>query len=433
MGDKVNGMNSLSPTASYSGTRPQLGMAAPNPIGLEAPAVAPQCVLVIDDTASVRELLGDILQAEGYRLEFAASGAAGLGLAAAVEPDVILLDVMMPGMDGFEVCHRLRADPELAGVPVIMITALDDRESRRRAITEMVDEFITKPFDATELRMRIRSLMRLNRYRQIVEQRRQLEETLNGVVHLLAEVLAIADPQAGRFAEQLQQVAGALADTLGPDNASEIKLAALLSNIGEMTLPSRVIAAKRSPSGLSDTERELWSRIPAAGHALLRHIPNFSAVARAVLYQQKRFDGSGFPADAVRGAALPLGACVLKFASDLLELELKGTPRAAALDALRLRLGWYDPRVVGAAELLWAVAPEVARVKQPQRYRFAAVVQDLRQGQILMGDVVTAEGTLLVSAGKALTEAVVERIRNFAHLVGVREPIEIESHLPKAA
>ena len=406
-------------------------MAVPNPITAETPAAARQCVLVIDDNERVRELIGDLLQAEGYRLEFAASGAAGLGLAAAVEPDVILLDVMMPGMDGFEVCHQLRADPELAGVPVIMITALDDNDSRRRAITELVDEFITKPFDGAELRMRIRSLMRLNRYRQMVEQRRQLEQTLNGVVHLLAEVVAIADPQAGRFAEQLQQAAGALATTLAPETVSEIKLAALLASVGEVTLPARVIAARRSTSGLSGPERALWDRIPAAGHALLRHIPNFSPVARTVLYQHKRFDGSGFPVDAVRGVALPLGARVLKFAADLLELEHKGTPRPDALATLRRRPGWYDPRVVGAAELLWAVAPEVSRVKQPQRYRFAAVVQDLRQGQILLGDVVTAEGILLVAAGKALTEAVVERIQNFAQLIGVREPIEVESLLAK--
>ena len=77
------------------------------------------------------------------------------------------------------------------------------------------------------------------------------------------------------------------------------------------------------------------------------------------------------------------------------------------------------------------IAPEVGRVKQPQRYRFSAGVQDLRPGQILMGDVVTTEGTLLVAAGKALTETVVERLRNFAQIVGVREPIEIESRLPK--
>lgn len=426
-------MNSISPSPKLADTGLHPTLAAPNASVAQAPAATPQCVLVIDDNERVRELLESILQAEGYRLEFAASGAAGLGLAAAVEPDVILLDVMMPGMDGFEVCHQLRADPELASVPVIMITALDDSDSRRRAITEMVDEFITKPFDATELRMRIRSLMRLNRYRQMVEQRRQLEQTLDGVVHLLAEVLAIADPAAGRFAERLRQAAGALADTLAPETASEIKLAALLASIGEMTLPARVIAAKRSSSGLSDTERQLWSRIPVAGHALLRHIPNFSGVARNVLYQQKRFDGSGFPEDAVRGEAVPLGARVLKFSHDLLELEAQGTPRPAALEALGRRTGWYDPRVVEAAARLWAVVPDVAQVKQPQRYRFAAVVQDLRQGQILLSDIVTAEGTLLVAAGKSLTEAVVERIRNFAHLVGVREPIEIESHLPKAA
>lgn len=410
----------------------------PNPTGTAPPAAAPsgpqQCVLVIDDTQSVRELLDDVLHAEGYRLEFAASGAAGLGLAAAVEPDVILLDVMMPGMDGFEVCRRLRADPDLGEVPIIMITALDDRESRQHALKEMVDEFITKPFDSAELRMRIRTLMRLNRYRHLVEQRRQIEQTLSGTVQLLTELLTLTDPRAARGAEQLQKTAGALAEALAPEAAADIKLAAMLAGIGQMTLPTRMVEAKRAGHTLSEAEREIWRRVPVTGHALLRHIPNFSGVARAVLYQHKHYDGRGFPEDPVRGEALPLGARVLKFSADLLELEATGVPRVRALDTLCARTGWYDPQVVECALREWVDRVKATdAVKRPQRYSYPAVVNDLREGQILLSDVLTAEGTLLVAAGKALTETVLERIRNFAQLSGVREPIEVESQLPKAA
>lgn len=395
---------------------------------------AQQCVLVIDDTQSVRELLADILHAEGYRLEFAASGPAGLGLAAAVEPDVILLDVMMPGMDGFEVCRQLRGDADLAEVPIIMITALDDRASRVNALQNMVDEYITKPFDAAELKMRIRTLMRLNRYRQLLAQRRQIEQTLSGTVQLLTELLTLTDPRAARGAEQLQKTAGALAELLAPEGAHDIKLAAMLAGIGQMTLPARIVEAKRAGHLLSEAEREIWRRIPVTGHALLQHIPNFSGIAQIVLYQQKRYDGTGYPVDALRGAALPLGARVLKLSADLLELEAMGTPRPCALDTLRARIGWYDPRVLEFALRLWEEqAAANQRLKQPRRYSFPAGVQDLREGQVLLSDVVTAEGTLLVAAGKSITETVLERIRNFARLSGVREPIEVESLLPKAS
>jgi len=128
-------------------------------------------ILIIDDEAAAREAVEALLTASGYNLEIAHNGAQGLERAAELFPDLILLDVMMPEMDGFEVCRRLRADPVLAEVPVVMITALDDRDSRLRGIEAGADDFITKPFDKTELRARVRSICRLNRYRQLLTER----------------------------------------------------------------------------------------------------------------------------------------------------------------------------------------------------------------------------------------------------------------------
>lgn len=132
-------------------------------------------ILVVDDEPLARDTLEGLLVPEGYSVVLAANGPEALARAAEVTPDVILLDVMMPAMNGFEVCSRLRADPQLAEVPIIMVTALDDRASRVRGIEAGADDFVSKPFDSIELRARIRTTVKLNRYRRLLTERAKFE------------------------------------------------------------------------------------------------------------------------------------------------------------------------------------------------------------------------------------------------------------------
>jgi len=131
-------------------------------------------ILIVDDTEANREMLRELLDVQDYQLVEAADGPAALQLAAEIPPDLVLLDVMMPGMNGYEVCRRLRADARLAEVPVILITALDDQASRISGIEAGADDFITKPFNRAELRARVRTITRLNRYRRLTETQEQL-------------------------------------------------------------------------------------------------------------------------------------------------------------------------------------------------------------------------------------------------------------------
>jgi PAS domain S-box-containing protein len=133
-------------------------------------------ILIVDDDPEARALLEALLYREGYKLAFAANGPEALAAVNEFGPDAIILDVMMPGMDGFEVCRRLRADPIRGEVPVLFVTALDDRDSRLRGIESGADDFITKPIDRVELRTRVKTITRLNRYRQLLwERTRRLE------------------------------------------------------------------------------------------------------------------------------------------------------------------------------------------------------------------------------------------------------------------
>jgi len=162
---------------------------------------SPITLLVVDDITTNRELLVMLLESPDCQLLEASNGPEALRLAAAAPPDLILLDVMMPGMDGFEVCRRLRADPQTAEIPVIMVTALDDQTSLLTGLEAGADDFISTPFNSAELRARVTTITRLNRYRRLHEQRAQfqwiVEQAEDGYVHTnAADEIVFANAQA---------------------------------------------------------------------------------------------------------------------------------------------------------------------------------------------------------------------------------------------
>ena len=139
-------------------------------------------ILIVDDDPSARETLTAMLEGQDYQLELATNGPEALQTAERVRPDLILLDVMMPAMDGFEVCRRIRSTPQLAEVPIIILTALDDQASLMAGIEAGADDFLTKPVERRELVARVRTITRLNRYRTLMEQRENLREMAERVV-----------------------------------------------------------------------------------------------------------------------------------------------------------------------------------------------------------------------------------------------------------
>ncbi len=136
-------------------------------------------VLVVDDEPDIRDIFKSALDEEGYRISFADNGKDALDIAVAQTPDLILLDAMMPQMDGFEVCRRLRHDPLTAEIPVIMVTALNDHDSRMRGLSAGADDFISKPFDLDEMQARVRTIIKLDRFRKLVSERTRYEQLIN--------------------------------------------------------------------------------------------------------------------------------------------------------------------------------------------------------------------------------------------------------------
>lgn len=159
-------------------------------------------ILIVDDEMAGREALEGVLFLEGYHLLFAENGKEACQKAAQFLPDLILLDVMMPQMDGYEVCKAMRADPVLKEIPILLITALDDRTSRLRGIESGADDFISKPFDRIELRARVRTITRLNRYRRLLTERARfswvVEQAQDGYVIVDSEDQVVFSNAAAR-------------------------------------------------------------------------------------------------------------------------------------------------------------------------------------------------------------------------------------------
>jgi putative two-component system response regulator len=270
-------------------------------------------ILIVDDNPLGREALGDVLEPEGYIVAFAADGPEALLKASELQPDVVLLDVMMPGMDGYEVCRRLRSDERLAEMPVLMVTALDDRASRLRGIEAGADDFISKPFDRIEMRARMRTITRLNRYRKLREEHIRLEQaydelqqtheaTLSGWVR----ALDLRDKETEGHSERVVELAIRLARAAGieGDDLVHMRRGALLHDIGKLGVPDAILL---KPGSLTYEEWIIMHRHPVYAYEWLSPIPYLRMTVDIPYCHHEKWDGTGYPRG-LQGEQIPLAA-----------------------------------------------------------------------------------------------------------------------------
>ncbi len=374
-------------------------------------------VLIVDDEQILLDTYALVCSTQ-YIADTALDAAAGLAkFEAGNSYAVVLSDMNMPRVSGAAFLAQVRARwPDTVR---IMLTGNRDQATAVAALHQgNVFRFLNKPCSPDALLEAVAAGIR--QYELQVAERELLEKTLNGSVQILSEMLAMAEPALMVRAQKLRERAASLARHLRLENAWEIEIAAMLRTIGSMTIPHEIVLKSRRGLALTASEQQMIQRIPEIGSTLVTRIPRLEGVARIILYQDKNFDGTGFPKDNIRGELIPMGARLLAIVAELLRLEAAGAAPGAALDALGSKTGRYDPKLLQALRAPEAPAGAADASGEP------VLLADLRVGQTLAKDIVTVDGVMLVSSGYSITETLLQKLKNYAASTGLVEPLFIE-------
>ena len=270
-------------------------------------------ILIIDDEPIARATLEALLSGESYVLYFAEDGMEGLSKAITIQPDVILLDVMMPKIDGFEVCRMIRSTYALSEVPILLITALDDRDSRIAGLRAGADDFIAKPFDSIELLARLHGLTRLNRYRQIAEQRRELERlhdelltSYDKTIQGWSQALDLRDKETEGHTLRVTEKTLRLARLVGidGDELKHIWRGALLHDVGKLGIPDSVLLKNDK---LTEDEWKVMRQHPVLAFEWLSSIDYLRSALDIPYCHHEKWDGTGYPRG-LKGEEIPMAA-----------------------------------------------------------------------------------------------------------------------------
>ncbi|MCB0117538.1 MAG: response regulator [Anaerolineales bacterium] len=274
---------------------------------------AKSTILIVDDDAGGRDVLVSILEADGYQLVLAENGFEAIELATAVLPDIILLDVMMPGMDGFETCRRIRREKSIAEVPILFLTALDDRQSLLNGLDAGADDFITKPPDRYELRARLLSITRLNRYRKLHEERLNLEKThqqlldaYDKTIEGWSHAMDLRDKETEGHTQRVTQMTLELAKQFGikDEELVHIRRGALLHDMGKLGIPDSILL---KPDKLTDEEWDKMRQHPKYAYDMLYPIEYLRPALDIPYCHHEKWDGTGYPRG-LSGEDIPLSA-----------------------------------------------------------------------------------------------------------------------------
>ena len=314
-------------------------------------------ILIVDDEPAGRHTLESILEGQGYRLEMAGTGLEALKIAGELLPDVILLDVMMPGMDGFEVCRRIRNDPALAEIPIIMLTALDDRQSLLDGLESGADDYITKPYDRFELRARLLGITRLNRYRKLLDDRVHIEEAhlqllsaYDATIEGWSRAMDLRDKETEGHTQRVTTLTEKLARLAGvsDDDLLNMRRGSLLHDIGKMGVPDSILL---KPDKLTDEEWVIMRQHPRYAFDMIQPIEYLRPALDIPYCHHEKWDGSGYPRG-LKAEEIPLSARIFAII-DVWDAVTSDRPyrlawdKQKALEYIREQNGkHFDPHVV---------------------------------------------------------------------------------------
>jgi cyclic di-GMP phosphodiesterase len=328
-------------------------------------------ILVTDDYEPNLSGMRDLLEAAGYSVDAASSGPQALRAAEAGVHDVILLDVVMPGMSGIEVCRELKQRDTTRLTPVVLVSACQDRDRRLAGLESGADDFLNKPIDPDELLARVRSLLRVRRLTDALESAETLFE-------MLGRLVEARDPYTEGHCERLANYATMLGVDLrlGASDLDLLNRGAFLHDIGKIATPDRVLLKQ---GRLTSEEFAVMKQHPGVGDNLCRGVRSLEGVRPIIRSHHERLDGRGYP-DGLSGKAIPLLAQIVSvvdvfdaLTTDRPYRKALATTAAYAILAEEASAGWCPVKLV---EQFVKVHRATSRKAVPERLGAAALVSE---------------------------------------------------------
>jgi putative two-component system response regulator len=307
-------------------------------------------ILVVDDQAANRELLDELLTTQGLKVIAVPDGPSALLELTRTQVDLVLMDVMMPNLSGFEICDKMKSNPETCLIPVVLITALSEQEDRIEGIKAGADDFLTRPVDRTELLARVRSLLRL-------KQRTDELERAEAVLFTLARSIEGKDPYTHGHCERLSEGSTRLGAHLGlaEEEITALRRAGVVHDIGKVAVPDAILL---KPGKLTEDEWKLMREHSVVGERICAPLKSFRLVLPIIRHHHEKLDGSGYP-DGLRGDAIPMTARILQVVDvyDALTTERPYKRAFSTTDALQtmreeVDKGWWDRHIFDEFEQL---------------------------------------------------------------------------------
>jgi len=360
-------------------------------------------IMIVDDNPDNLKLLEDMLRQQRYEVLSFPRGRLALAAADQEPPDLILLDINMPEMNGYEVCERLKASTRLSEVPVIFLSALNATEDKVKGFQSGGVDYISKPFQFEEVQARVETHLKLRRAQQAEHD--LLERTLSGAVGTLWELVQLTSPALASRCRATRNIVLWITERMEIPDPWQYELAATLCLIGCIAVPDEVFEKAYAGQELSSDEDEIFRAHPERAARLLSNIPRLEVVAEMIQRQQCP------PAKVSVMKPSRLGAHMLHLALELDRRVYRGVASQDALAELR-SWGRFDNRML---DVLQSYSPAKAEFELRR-----LSIREVRSGMILDEDVLSKDGNLLIlKAGTVLTETWIERLENFARVRGV--------------
>lgn len=313
-------------------------------------------ILIVDDEPNNLQLLRQILKGS-YQLSMATDGQQAVEIAHKIKPDLILLDVMMPGMDGYQACQKLKSEPETHKIPVIFVTAKTEVVDEKRGFDVGAVDYITKPVSGPIVHARVATHLALYDQQramqiQINQRTTELAESQKAAIHMLGEAGHYNDTDTGLHIWRMAAYAATLARKAGwsVSKAKQLQFAAPMHDTGKIGTPDSIL---KKPGKLNAEEWLIMKQHSKIGYDILAKskTPLFQMAAEIALYHHEKWDGSGYPSGLV-GDAIPESARIVAIADVFDALTMKrpykeAWPIAKAFEELRNGSGsHFDPRLI---------------------------------------------------------------------------------------